>query len=269
MKCLVLYFSVFLLMSLLVPYNGLADEGCEMPPPQKLTAYPGSVSTVEGQTPPYRDRLAKPRLVEVKSYYPDTSVEEAADSGIKTVKLYQRISACGKTKDALLLNIQARTNDDPNVAQAFTALQGMTMMGLRSPAELKQAKSQYGDVLKAFFRTVNTKEGGSEDEGRMILNKYLKLEKQQRNQPARGASQDKERAAEMRKKMQAMKASGDYAGMQQLATQYQGRAKQDPSVQQAQQEMKRDLWELWIQCLQEMKAVAYYTRLSYQYEISE
>ena len=269
MKRFVLYFSAFLLIWLLIPCSGLADEGCEMPPPRKLNAYPGSVSAVEGQTPPYRDRLVKARLSEVKSYYPGISTEEGTDSGIKTVKLYERISACGKTKNLLLLNIQVRINDDPNVTQAFTALQGMTMMGLRSDSELKKAKSQFSEVLKAFFRTVNTEEGGSEDEGRMILNKYKKLEKQQRNQTAKGSSEDKQRGAEMRKKMQALKATGDYAGMQQLAMQYQGKAQQDPGVQQGQQEMKRDLWELWTQCLQEMKAAAYYTRLVYENEISE
>jgi hypothetical protein len=269
MNRIIICFFAFLLMSLLAPYKGLADGGCEMPLPQKLTAYPGSVSAVEGQTPPYRDRLSKARLAEVKSYYPGIIREESRDSGIHTVKLYEQISACGKTKNTFLLNIQARISDDPNVTQAFTALQGMTMMGLRSHAELNQVKKQYSDVLKAFFRTVNTEEGGSEDEGRIILNKYKKLEKQQRNQPAKGTSQDKQRGAEMRKKMQAMKAAGDYAGMQQLAMQYQSKAQQDPGVQQAQQEMKQDLWDLWTQCLQEMKTAAYYSRLSYQYEIKE
>jgi hypothetical protein len=60
-----------------------------------------------------------------------------------------------------------------------------------------------------------------------------------------------------------MKARGDYAGMQQLALQYQGKVQGDSRVQQAKQEMDRDMWPFWIQCLKEMREAAYFTRLDY------
>jgi hypothetical protein len=62
--------------------------------------------------------------------------------------------------------------------------------------------------------------------------------------------------------MQEMKARGDIAGMMQMAQQFQGATKGE-TANQAAGEMNRDLWPLWSQCLQDMHAVAFRTRLEY------
>lgn len=255
-------------LCLLIVPMCFGDSGCEFGPPLKLAPYPGSVSATDGQTPPYPLRLSKDRQPDVRMYYaqqtqPAPVIQEQIDSGYRIQNIYQRQSACGKTRDVLLLRIMERTTDEPSVSQAFGALQAMKTMGMHSEAEYQQAVNQYGATLKAFFRTVNTPDGGQANEGRLILDKYRKLEKQQRGTPMRGTPQDKQQAAEMRRKAQEMKARGDYAGMQEWAQQYQGRAQGDQRVQQAKQEMNRDMWSLWLQCLKEMRDAAFITRLDY------
>jgi len=258
--------STVLVMCLFITSICFGDSGCEFGPPHKLAPYPGSISSVDGQTPPYPLRLSKDRQPDVRMQYAQQSaftIQEQIDGGFRIQNVYQRQSACGKTRDVLLLRIMERTTDEPSVSQAFGALQAMKTMGMHSEAEYQAAVNQYGAALKAFFRTVNTPDGGQANEGRLILDKYRKLEKQQRGTPMRGTPQDKQQAAEMRRKAQEMKARGDYAGMQEWAQQYQGRAQGDQRVQQAKQEMNRDMWSLWLQCLKEMRDAAFFTRLDY------
>lgn len=257
-----------LTLFLIMPLLGHADSGCEFAPPRSLKAHPASTSAEEGQIPPYRNRLSKESATEVRAFHvrqqqPGDSVQEQADGSERHFNLMQRQVVCGKSRDVLMLKISERTSENPNVSQAFTALKAMAMMGMHSEAEYQQAVAQYGATLKAYFRRVNSPDGGSADEGRLILDKYHKQEKQQRGQSAPATSQDKQQAAELRSKMQEMKARGDIAGMMQMAQQFQGGGQGDARKQQGQQEMNRDLWSLWMQCLKEMREAAYFSRLDY------
>jgi hypothetical protein len=155
---------VAFVVSVLMSSVGFSDEGCGLEPTRKLVPYPGSISSIDGQTPPYKLRLSKDRQSDVKKYYSQQKqqgvfMQEQNDNGFKTENISHRKAACGKPTDALLLKIMERTSDEPSVSQAFVAIKAMMTMGMHSDAEYQQAVKQYGATLKAFFRTVNMPDG--------------------------------------------------------------------------------------------------------------
>ncbi len=60
-----------------------------------------------------------------------------------------------------------------------------------------------------------------------------------------------------------MKARGDIAGMMQMAQQFQSGGHGAPSANQGKQEISHDLWPLWLQCVKDLHAAAYPSRLDY------
>lgn len=254
---------------LLLPLPAYADGSCELIAPAKpLKPHPGSVAASDGMSPPYLNRLSKQGLPEIRKAYvgqqqPGDFFQEKAENETRTLALFQRQAACGKTRDVLALKISERTADNPNASQAFGALKAMTLLGQHSEAEYQQVLKRYGLTLKAYFRTVITPEGKSVDEGRLILDRCRKQEAQQRGQTTPATAANKQQSKEMRAQMQEMKARGDIAGMMQMAQQFQSSGRGDAAANQGKQEMNRDLWPLWLQCVKDMHAAAYLTRLDY------
>lgn len=261
---------VALATTLLLPLPAHADGGCEFIPVAKpVKALAGSVAASDGMTPPYRHRLSKHGLADVRNAYASQlnsgdSFQEKAEGDARTLTLLQRQSACGQTRDVPALKISERTADNPNANQAFGALKAMTMLGQHSEAEYQQVLTRYGAAMKAYFRSVAAPDGQLVDEGRQILDRCRKQETQQRGQqPAPATAANKQQAGEMRAKMQEMKARGDIAGMMQMAQQFQREGRGDAAAAHGKQEMDRDLWPLWLQCVKDLHTAAYLTRLDY------
>lgn len=245
----------------------LADSVCEFPPPRPMKSHPGSVPASEQQMAPHRVRLSRERLEDIRRAYESganagDSYQEQSDAEYKTLSIFQRQTACNQTRNVLALKVRERIGENPNASQAFGALKAMVVMGMHSEDEYRDVEKRYGTALKAFFREVNATDQAVADEARLILERCRREEKQQRSQFAAPTAGDRQQAADLRKKMQEMKARGDIAGMMQMAQQFQGVAKGD-TAKQATTEMNHDLWPLWSQCLQDMHAAAYRTRLEY------
>lgn len=261
--------SATLATILLLPLLAHADSGCELiPAARPVRAHPGSVAASDGMTPPYRHRLSKQGMADIRNAYAGQLqagefFQEKAENDARTLALFQRQAACGQTRDVLALKISERTADNPNASQAFGALKAMTLLGQHSEAEYQQVLTQYGLALKAYFRSIAAPEGQLVDEGRLILDRCRKQEAQQRGQTTPATSADKQQASDMRAKMQEMKARGDIAGMMQMAQQFQSGGRGNAAANQGKQEMDRDLWPLWLQCVKDMHAAAYLTRLDY------
>ena len=256
-----------LLTPLLLTQAALADSVCEFPPPLPLKAYPVSVAASGRQEAPNRTRLSKEPLEEIRRAYEShgtagDSYQERTDGDYRSFSVFQRQTACNQTRNVLALEISERIGDNPNVSHAFGALKSMVVMGMHSEEEYHDAEKRYGTALKAFFREVSAPDQSVADEGRLILERCKREEKQQRTQFATPSTSDRQQASDLRKKMQEMKARGDIAGMMQMAQQFQGATKGE-TANQAAGEMNRDLWPLWSQCLQDMHAAAFRTRLEY------
>ena len=254
---------------LLLPLSAYADGGCEfIAIARPVKAHPGSVAASDGMKPPLRNRLSKQGLTEIRNAYAGRLqagdfFQEKAENETRTLVLFQRQAACGQTRDVLALKVSERTTDDPNASKAFGALKAMTLIGQHSEVEYQHVLTQYGMALKGYFRTVAMPDGQLIDEGRLILDRCRKQEAQQRGQPAPATAANKQQAGEMRAKMQEMKARGDIAGMMQMAQQFQNGGRGDAAASQGKQEMNRDLWPLWLQCVKDMHAAAHLTRLDY------
>ena len=254
-------------IALLLAQAAFADSVCEFPPARPVKAHPGSVSASEQQMAPHRVRLSKDRLEDIRRAYesganPGDSFQEQSDAEYKTFSVFQRQTACNQTRNVLALKVSERVGDNPSVSQVFGALKAMVVMGMHSEDEYRDAEKRYGTALKAFFREVSAPDQAVADEGRLILERCRREEKQQRSQFAAPSAGDRQQASDLRKKMQEMKARGDIAGMMQMAQQFQGAATGD-TAKQATTEMNRDLWPLWSQCLQDMHAAGFRTRLEY------
>lgn len=263
-------FAIATAAIMLLPLSASADGGCEFIPAAKpVKMLPGSVPASDDQPPPRRERLSKQRLPDIRNSYarllaPGDSFQEKTSPETRTLILFQRQAACGTTRDVPALKISERTADNPNVSKAFTALKAMTLLGQHSEAEYQQTLSRHGSALKAYFRTVPAPDGQLIDEGRLILDRCRKEEAGQRGTLAPATSADnKQQARELRARMQEMKARGDLAGMMQAAQQFQNEGRGNAAASQGKQEMNRDLWPLWLQCVQDLHAAAYLTRLEY------
>lgn len=256
-------------VAMILPLLAYADGGCEfIASARPVKAYPGSVAASDGMTPPIKQRLSKQGINSIRNAYngqlqPGESLQEKADSEIRTLALIQRQSACGQTRDVVALKISERAAENPHASQAFTALKAMTLMGQHSEAEYQQVVTQYGLALKAYFRSIAGPDGQLVDEGRLILDRCRKQEAQQRGRFAPATSADKQQASEMRAKMREMKARGDIAGIAEMAQQFQNSGRGNAAANLGKQEMNRDLWPLWLQCVKDMHAAAYLTRLDY------
>jgi|GEM_PF-2608096 len=261
---------IALATTLFLPLTAHADGGCEFIPVVKpVKALSGSVAASDGMTSPYRQRLSKQSLADVRSAYAGQLkngdfFQEKAEGDARTLTLFQRHSACGQTREVAALKVSERNADNPNVNQVFGALKAMTLMGQHSEAEYQQVLTRYGAATKAYFRSVAAPDGQFIDEGRQILDRCRKQEAEQRGQkPAPATAANKQQASEVRAKMQEMKARGDIAGMMQMAQQFQSDGKGNSNANLGRQEMNRDLWPLWLQCAKDMHAAAYFTRLDF------
>ena len=261
--------SATLATILLIPLLAHADGGCEhIPSARPVKAYPGSVAASDGMPPPFQQRLSKQGMADIRNVYAGQLqtgefFQEKAENEARTLALFQRQTACGQTREVLALKLNERTADNPNASQAFGALKAMTLLGQHSEAEYQQVLTQYGLALKAYFRSIYAPDGKLIDEGRLILERCRKQEAQQRGETAPATSAEKQQAGEMRAKMQEMKARCDIAGMMQMAQQFQSSGRSNAAANQGRQEMDRDLWPLWLQCVKDMHTAAYRTRLDY------
>ena len=145
---------------------------------------------------------------------------------------------------------------------------------MHTEAELQAAETAYGEVATAYYRTVQDPQTGKTiNEGELIVKRAHKAahpnEAQLKEAGKQNKVSDEEKAAaqEVKRQMQELKTKGDIAGMMQLAQsrkEFQGPpANQQQAMQLAMADMNRDTWPIWINCLQELKAAGYATKIVY------
>ncbi len=231
-----------------------------------ITIYPGSVREIStDQT----IRLTKDRFEQVRTYYEANKdsrdilepFQQENENGMHVV-FHQMIKGAEQTLVEVTFTAQL---ENTNFHDALGELQAQMAMGRHSGDELQELKAKYNDLHRAYFRQVDDGEGGTIDEGKMIYKKAYNEahpEKQSTNSASQQAA-GKATAQDLRKQMQAMKARGDLAGIMQLAHQANISPGQTSEGAAALSAMNQDTWDLWVNCLEDMRQVAYWTRLQY------
>jgi len=284
-----------LLVTGFMPPSLYADGGKEFVTAHPMPTYPGSVPASETDR---SHRLSKDSLDQVQSFFkarmqPGDRVEAfdkdnetgfcivyAEKAGNRELTALE-LCASRKTKKAVPKNqameqtiagagVALRKVDHP----AFDEMAALVTKGLHAEAELRAAEKEYGEVTTSYFRTVRDPETGkSINEGDLIVQRAQKeAHPNQKQLKAAGknnkvSAEDKAAAQDVKRQMQELKAKGDIAGMMQLAQSrkdFQGPpANQREAMRLAEDDMNRDTWALWLNCLKDLKAAAYKTKVVY------
>ena len=243
-----------------------ADEGEEVIQAHRLPMYPGSVQEVPtDQT----IMLTKDKFAVVKQYFEahkqaGDRVEGFQKDNETGIHLVYHKTINGKDQSVLEVTFTSR-NPDTNFHNALGELYAQVTMGRHSQSEYEALKEKYKDLHLAYFRQVEDGQGRIASEGEVIYRKAYNAAHPKKQSPASDAERatGKANAQDLKKQMQALKASGDYAGMAQLAQQANKSPDQTSSGAAAIASMNQDTWELWVKCLEDISKAAFWTRLHY------
>lgn len=231
-----------------------------------ISIYPGSDQEFStDQT----TRLTKDGFEEVRTYY------EANKDSSDILEPFQQDNENGmhvvfhqviKGKEQTLVEVTFTSQlENTDFHDALGELQAQVAMGRHSADEYQALSTKYKDIHRAYFRQVDDGDGGTVDEGKMIYRKAYN-EAHPKKQSTGSVSEQaagKAKGQDLRKQMQAMKAKGDLAGIMQLAQQANRSPGQTSEGAAALSAMNQDTWDLWVNCLEDMNQVAYWTRLQY------
>ena len=291
---LALIVSAALVMAWL-PSSLQADGGKEFVTAHPMPMYPGSVPASNTDR---SHRLSKDSLDQVQNFFkahmrPGDRIEPfskddgtgfcivyAEKAGSRELKASE-VCASKKAPKSTPKNqaieqtiagagVALRKVDHP----AFDEMAALVTRGLHSEAELRAAEKEYGGVPAGYFRTVQDPgTGKSIDEGDLILKRAQKEAHPNQEQlraagkNSKVSAEDKAAAQDVKRQMQELKAKGDIAGMMQLSQSrkdFQGPpANQREALKLAQDDRNRDTWAIWLNCLKELKAAAYVTKMAY------
>ncbi len=290
--------SQFILCALIawaVPSTLYADGGKEFVTAHTMPSYPGSVAVSDDDR---SQRLSKDNLSLVESFFkgkmrPGDRIEPFTkgdstgfcivyaeqDGGreLKTNELCasKKILASSPQGQAFQQTIASAGVALSKVDHpAFNEMSALITRGMHTEAELRVAEQAYGEVATAYYRTVqDAQTGKSVNEGELIVKRAHKAahpneaQLKEAGKQNKVSAEDKAAAQEVKRQMQELKAKGDIAGMMQLAQsrkEFQGPpANQQQAMQLAMADMNRDTWPIWINCLQELKAAGYATKIVY------
>jgi len=243
-----------------------ADGGEEMPPPRPMPKYAGAIQVFETDQTLF---LTKDSLDMVKKFFEAKSqdgdrVEPLPAEGKQAFQMsfYKKIQ--GKEQSVQLLEVEGKTPDG-NMHPALGELKGQVLMGKHSEAEYQVLENKYKNLHLAYFRQVSDDEGGTISEGKKIYKKAYN-QVHGKDKDAQSGSPDqaqKAQADDLKKQMQALKAKGDIAGMMALAQKSGASSGQTRAGAAAMDEMSRDTWDIWVKCLHDIEAVAFWTQLQY------
>lgn len=242
-----------------------ADEGSEV-----IQAHPMKVySNAERRHAGDRNQLLTRDAIAVVRRFYETNpqagdrIEPYQAEGEKGFQVVFHRTIEGKEQSVAELMVTERVPDGTILHPALGELKGLVMKGLHSEDEFKAMEKQYKRLSAAFYRQVDDGEGGLVDEGERIY-------RQARDQAHAGEkfevdktelAEGKAKAKELKKQMKALKAKGDIAGMMKLAQ--QSRMAPPKVAGEAMQAAAKDTWDIWVGCLRDLKAAAYWTKLQY------
>lgn len=279
----------------LVPSTLHADGGKEFVIAHAMPSYPGSVAVSDDD---HSQRLSKDNLSLVESFFkgkmrPGDRIEPFTkgdstgfcivyaeqDGGreLKTNELCasKKILASSPQGQAFQQTIASAGVALSKVDHpAFNEMSALITRGMHTEAELRAAEQAYGEVVTAYYRTVQDAQTGKRvNEGELIVKRAHKAahpneaQLKEAGKQNKASAEDKAAAQEVKRQMQELKAKGDIAGMMQLAQsrkEFQGPpANQQQAMQLAMADMQRDTWPIWISCLQELQAAGYATKIVY------
>jgi len=271
--------AVFLAMAgLCLPALIHADGGDEFfIHVHEVASYPDAVQALHESTDGVKVQLTRDSVDKVAAFFgkrlqKDDKLEPFREENREGMKLVYHISHQGKDHPVLLATVEKSLAPEESYP-IFGELDLQVQRGRHTQADLDKVKKEYGFLMRAFYRQVQGPEG-PEDEGKIIYDKYVKLahpeaekmEAYSKKQESKGnRAREKAKAAEMKKRIKAMQAAGDYAGMMKLSQ--EAREEKEEEIGLTTEEMlpgHADSWDTWIQCLKELKAAAYTTRITYQ-----
>jgi len=265
-KILVLLLAAGLLCTPLWIISLHADEGEEVIQKHSLDVYSGAArmySTDRNQL------LSKDPLAKVQKFYEANKKSGDRIEPYKTeeeqgfrLTYYRTI----KGKEQSVLELQC-TERKPNsdLHPALGELKAQAMMGKHPEAEYNMLEVQYKNLNMAYYRFVDDGQGRTTSEGEQIYRKAYK-QAHDRNKPQVSASEQSQGQAKsqvLKNQMQALKVKGDYAGMMKLAQQSPQSPRQTTAGAAAMDAMSHDTWELWVTCLKDLKAAAFWSKLQY------
>jgi hypothetical protein len=245
-----------------------ADGGDEILQPHPLAIYPGSVP--ESTSHPVA-RLTKDGLETVQAFFSSKFVagdklepyEQDTERGF--VLNYHKM--IGKREQSAFEARFTARHLEHSPLEALGELAVQVKLGHHTEAEYQAMEKEYGGLCNAYYREVKGDDGKTAREGDLIYRRYAQQAHPDSDRPAGPSPDDKQRAkakaAEIKKQMKALKAKGDIAGMMKLAQENRDPKMEAMTRAQADQVMNRDTWDLWVKCLAEMKAAAYWTRINY------
>lgn len=242
-----------------------ADEGAEVIQPHQLAVYPNAEPQSQD-----RDRLlTKDPIVAVKKFYESNlqagdTLEPFQGENEQGFRLTYHKMIEGKEQSIGLLEVAARSEAQV-LHDVLGHLKVLVNEGKHTEEDLQAMVKEYQVLTAAYYRQVQDEEGRSVSEDKKI---YRAAERQDRgkNIPEMSRtekSEGKAKTKELQKQMKALKAKGDIAGMMALAQQNRMSPHQTKTGAAALDELQKDTWDLWVGCLRDLKAAAYWTRLQY------
>jgi hypothetical protein len=250
-------------------------EGADIILPHDVPSYPQALR--ETDSAQYASKtvfLTKESLEKVKVFYAAHLIQgdlletysEETQEGFNLI-YKQKI---GKQDKELVL-VTVLQYKQHHVFPVLEQMKTQVLKGIRKEAEYADVEKQYGKLARAYFKRVLKADGKSTDEGTAIYEKYFRIAypKQAALGDAKGTrpksdqSADKARAVELKKQMQVLKAKKDFTGMLKLSREMQNQFKPDSDVEAVMEESGNDTWDSWLQCLKEMEAAAWWTKIVY------
>ncbi|MDP2811145.1 MAG: hypothetical protein Q8O34_13450 [Rhodocyclaceae bacterium] len=243
-----------------------ADEGREVIQVHPLSVYPGAVRmhSTDRTLLLSKDSLAKARPFYEANKKAGDRITPYQSEGEQGFRLTYHRTIEGKEQSVLEMQATERKSTT-NLHPALGELMAQAMMGKRSMAEYKVLEGQYKSLDTAYYRFVDDGDGGSVDDGNQIYRKaYNRAHGKDKARAGDSErSQGRAEAQERKRKMQELKAKGDYAGMVQFAQQHSTSPRQTTAGAAAMDAASNDTWDLWVSCLKDLKAAAYWSKLEY------
>lgn len=231
-----------------------------------VAAYPGTVKYV---TTDDRVVLTKDSLRAVEGFY-RTRLRRGdqfhslttEDTQGQVVKYHEVMD--GREYALMEVSFEAK-RPTGNLHPALGELKAQAMMKPAREAEYKRLEKEYQCLETAFYRMVEDDSGRLVSEGeriyRAVYRKVHAPEKLKMSEDEKAEGKAKSQA--LKQQMQALKAKGDIAGMMKLAQESQASPRQTRVGGAAMDAAAQDTWDIWVACLRDLKAAAYWTKIHY------
>jgi hypothetical protein len=266
------------LTSVIIVSGAVAEggKGADVVVHHKVAGYPDAISNQDdGSSQSKRTYLTRDKLEKVKGYFstrlePNDKLEPFAigpEEGYTLIN-QQRVAE----RDVKVLHLTLISLKNVKTQPAFGQLQNLVAKGFHSQAEYDAVMKQYGYVCAGKYKPCLNDRKLRSDEGSVIFEKYYRIAYPDNaalaDKPRNGAqpsSGNKPDVAALRAKMKELKAKGDVEGMLKLTQEMQSQSLESSGTANAVAETaNKDTWATWVECLQEMAKVAYWTELAYE-----